>query len=731
MNTRERLNVTVLLAIGAVLLGLFFGLTARPLAAPMPASKSPGTWSIENADNPHFFEHMTADSMVLDSQGYPHIAYGGKHLYHAWWDGSEWHTEIVDNANNVGAYASLVLGWNDTPYISYYDGSTWMHGNLKLAHRTDSGWVIETVDSAGDVGQYTSLVLGGTGNLPYISYYDATNKALKLAHLTTTNGWIIETVDAGDGNKSTGMGTSLSLEYNAYFILKGIHISYTDGSHTKYAHWSNGLWDIQEIGNCYDYDSTDLTLDGDKYPHIVYADQYIHHVYWTGSEWNDQTVSGAFAENPSLKLDSSGNPHISYTVNVPSNIGTEHSLHYVYWTGSAWNDETVDDIGIPTDLNPTRFTSLVLDSGGRPHIAYMNFSDHTHTLKHAQWTGSDWDFQAADDARSSGAYSSLVLDSQNQPHISHYDALNYVLLYTHRSGNTWSTEVADNGKSVGGYSSLALDSANRPHISYYDGAHHSLRYAHLTASGWLTETVESGNAGTYTSLALDSNDNPRISYNNDTGGLKYARWNGIGWDIQTVDGDGGAYTSLVLDGNDYPNIGYVDYNTGAIKFAQWTNLGWNIETVESGDANWCASLALDRAGEPHFAYVDVDLGLLKYAYRDGQGWHIQNLIASSASQKEECPTLTLDTADRPHIAYFDPETYTLQHVYLGEDGATWEREAVDNTPGSGYYPSIASDKDGGLHIAYIRLQTNDGWPLLYAYLEPGTYSTYLPLIRKP
>ncbi|MDW8064406.1 MAG: carboxypeptidase regulatory-like domain-containing protein, partial [Anaerolineae bacterium] len=82
---------------------------------------------------------------------------------------------------------SLALDGTGNPHISYYDAS---NGALKYARWTGSGWEIQKVDAGGDVGQYTSLALDSAGN-PHISYYDASNGALKYAHWTGS-GWEIQ-----------------------------------------------------------------------------------------------------------------------------------------------------------------------------------------------------------------------------------------------------------------------------------------------------------------------------------------------------------------------------------------------------------------------------------------------------------------------------------------------------------------------------------------------------------
>jgi hypothetical protein len=134
-------------------------------------------WQIEGVDVPHSVQAMGARSLALDTDGHPHIAYGGDHLYHAWHDGSAWHIETVDSAARVGIYTSLALDADGRLHISYQDR---IHDDLKYARYDGAAWQIETVDSEGDVGRHTSLALDGAGR-PHISYCDESNIDLKYA----------------------------------------------------------------------------------------------------------------------------------------------------------------------------------------------------------------------------------------------------------------------------------------------------------------------------------------------------------------------------------------------------------------------------------------------------------------------------------------------------------------------------------------------------------------------
>lgn len=128
-------------------------------------------------------------SLAILPSGHPAISYyldydsaGGhyKDLKYAWYDGSDWHTTTVDSYRDVGKFTSLAILPSGQPAISY---SKYLDGHideLKYAWYDGDAWQITTVDSPGNVGSYTSLAVLPSGQ-PAISYYDATNSNLKFA----------------------------------------------------------------------------------------------------------------------------------------------------------------------------------------------------------------------------------------------------------------------------------------------------------------------------------------------------------------------------------------------------------------------------------------------------------------------------------------------------------------------------------------------------------------------
>ena len=425
---------------------------------------------------------------------------------------------------------------------------------------------------------------------------------------------------------------------------------------------------------------------------------YLKYAWYDGSSWQTETVDSGtgVGKYSSLALDSSGKPHIAY------------DGRYARYDGSSWQIETVGG----------EYTSLALDSSDKAHISYYDAANAD--LKYTRYDGSTWQTETVDDGGSVGEYTSLALDPSGMAHISYYDAANADLKYTRYDGSTWQTETVDSGGSVGEYTSLALDSSDRPNISYYDRTNEEIKYAWYDGISWHTETVDNAMVVLsvycrFTSLALDSSGRPHISYCGDNS-LKYARYDGVSWQIETVDSAGWVHdASLAIDSSDRPHISYQETTTDALKYAYHDGVSWQIAIVDSGgSAGKYSSLALDSSDRPHISYYN-DIGNdLKYAYNDGSVfWRIETV--DSAGDVGIYTSLAIDSSGRPRISYtyfddFMGEFESLKYAWY--DGASWQTETVDSGGIVGSYTSLALDSSGSPHISYYD-QTNGD--LKYAY----------------
>ena len=306
-----------------------------------------------------------------------------------------WFFKTVDSypPYDVGQHVSLALHpVTGAPYVSYYDAS---HKDLRMAKYVSSGgncgphntWSCEIVDSAGDVGKYSSIAIDPTDNLPIISYYDATNRALKLA-VRTVFSWQFKTIYDPD-LVSAGLFTSMKLG-SVDKIRIAFYVSNLMGD--------DSLWYAKYVGGgtgncggndyqCVPINSGDqvgkyasLALDSSDRPRIAYYDGgygFLKYAYYDGSwfyRWILSTPSGKYA---SLVVDVNHGdlPHIAH---YDSTNGT---LEYAVYVGSGgncgmssaviyeWQCDDIDNVG--AGINP-KGVSITVDGAGYPIIAYQS-----------------------------------------------------------------------------------------------------------------------------------------------------------------------------------------------------------------------------------------------------------------------------------------------------------------------------------------------------------------------
>src|SRR3989304_75936 len=88
----------------------------------MPPSDVSAAWTTQVVDAPKFFNNFYSRAIATEkTTNLPHIVYGGDRLYHAYFNGSQWQVETIDNSPFTGEFASLALDANNKAHISYYD----------------------------------------------------------------------------------------------------------------------------------------------------------------------------------------------------------------------------------------------------------------------------------------------------------------------------------------------------------------------------------------------------------------------------------------------------------------------------------------------------------------------------------------------------------------------------------------------------------------------------------
>jgi hypothetical protein len=301
------------------------------------------------------------NSLQVDNYGEPSIAFydiTNGDLVYAYFRLNTWYFETVDSNGDVGQYVSLVVDGNRIPNISYYDAT---NGHLKYAVYVGSGggncgtndnWSCTTLDTAPNTGLYTSITLDSNGR-PAISYYayqeytvnkiTYTNGELRCAYKSPINAWVFEKIDSVQANSTLGKeaGFYSSIAYDANNKLFISYYNLTEGS-LKLAEYA------LNSGNC--------------------------SMNWTCTTVDGASPSEDVGKYPSMKIDASGNRHVSYY-----DI-THGTLKYALYKGSQggncglgnasdWACMTVDKNG-----NVGLFTSLALTQAGLPAISYYDLT---------------------------------------------------------------------------------------------------------------------------------------------------------------------------------------------------------------------------------------------------------------------------------------------------------------------------------------------------------------------
>jgi hypothetical protein len=137
-------------------------------------------------------------SLTIDPSGAPAVAYHlntpGDLAYARRGTSGEWTSTVIDQAGDVGDYASLQFAADGRPFVSYYDKT---NEDLKLAWiaKSTGRWVMQTLETPGNLGSFSSLVIEPGTGLLHVTYADATGMRLKYARQLADGSWFIRSID--------------------------------------------------------------------------------------------------------------------------------------------------------------------------------------------------------------------------------------------------------------------------------------------------------------------------------------------------------------------------------------------------------------------------------------------------------------------------------------------------------------------------------------------------------
>lgn len=294
-----------------------------------------------------------------------------------------------------------------------------------------------------------------------------------------------------------------------------------------YATNREGSFETDTVAEGYFYGPVDIALSFDGVPYIAYHDhQETDFNPRKGDEvvaisnndaWELFTVShsGHDGWDNSIVVDSDGNWHTAAV--DPAQFGSTDGVEYATNLGDAVNVSSVNSGPVVYEFG----TSIALDDAGLPAISY--YDDSAQQLVYASLTVGEWSLETVDDDGDAGRFSSLVFDGQGNPHISYYTATSDstgTVKHAWRDGSSWQIEdvdVLDNVQmghtGARKITSLAIGPDGAVHIAYADRGR--VAYGVLGDSGWSLQDVEvdsTASLGQLVELALDRDGKPSLTW---------------------------------------------------------------------------------------------------------------------------------------------------------------------------------------------------------------------------
>ncbi|MBS3778194.1 MAG: hypothetical protein KGY50_02735 [Candidatus Thermoplasmatota archaeon] len=283
------------------------------------------------------------------------------------------------------------------------------------------------------------------------------------------------------------------------------------------------------------------------------------------------------------------------------------------------------------------------------------------------------------------------------------------------NNDEWWIQTVDSTGRSGRYTALDLDSKGYPHISYCrEDSGGFVKYAHWNGMNWEIETIDTGSGGTYgnvttTSIVVDPEDHPHLVYAKPPNHVKYAYWDGEKWSYDTIITKDGIYGSvdIALDAENHPHISYCDgYGKYHVRYAYFNGLTWSNEVVdESCRGGIHNTICLDSCDNPCIAYSSVPMRRIKFACKSvdlTDNWNI-SIVDSSYSGYYFYPSLRLDSNDFPHIGYFDIESFTLKYAYFSGETSNWNVSNVVSDEKVGFSYSLALSSDNRPFLIFQEL----------------------------
>ena len=371
-------------------------------------------------------------NLKLTINGSPDAFYydsSAKSLRDAQWTSRGWDISTLDGSSSTLAghtdgavgQASSAVEIDGGPMVFYSDSST---HSLRVAWRTGGAtgsWRFETLDGAGStLAGHTSGHVGTAisaavvAGEPEVFYYDASSASLRWARMTAA-GWQLETLDGPGSALYQHTWHHVGSAVSAVVVNGAPQVYYYDATSGALhrAWWSDGHWIFVTIDGPTSRvaghtglrvgSAVSATLLGGQ-PQVYYDDDgasSVRYAKQTSAGWKFETLDG-----PASTLAGRTADHVGSAVSVTQmNSGpqvyyydaTRASVRHAWWSGSAWQFETLDGSGsVIAGHDGDRVGSAVsvTEMTNGPQVYYTDST--AHSLRHAWWTSTGWQFETLD-----------------------------------------------------------------------------------------------------------------------------------------------------------------------------------------------------------------------------------------------------------------------------------------------------------------------------------------------
>ena len=322
------------------------------------------------------------NSIVMDSNGHLHVVHingGNYQIRHSIYDGTSWNSVKIQDCGSTYCWdVHMVIDDNDELHAAYTTYTGWAE-TLVYLHYDGADWTSQEVSTSALFGPIGIAV--DSNNHPHISYAangaDQCGNGLRIASHDGSS-WAYDVVEAGNNR---GCESAILIDEN-----DNIYIAYQnrDESKLNIATDKSGSWDSYLVdtgtspSNLYPGYMTSMAMDGQGQFHIAHFDDKDDDLrYSTGapnSQWTTTIVeqSGHTGRDPSIALDSSGNPHIVY------NSWSGFDLKYAVYNPVTYS---WDKSFISTTGDVGKGNSIIIDPNGVMHVPFSD--EDSDVLKYA------------------------------------------------------------------------------------------------------------------------------------------------------------------------------------------------------------------------------------------------------------------------------------------------------------------------------------------------------------